>query len=154
MVVFMNTIPSSHYRIVGYLLWLFGFMGAHRFYFGKRKTALLMAILSLCGLIPFLGGVPWFLVGLWWLVDLFLIGSMDRVAQERFAAGPLNYTLAWILVSFLGWCGVHRFYQGKIFTGLIYLCTGGLLGVGWMYDFWTLNQQVHDVNVDLSQTTR
>jgi TM2 domain-containing membrane protein YozV len=147
----MNTIPSSHYRIVGYLLWLFGFTGAHRFYFGKRKTAFCMALLSLGGLIPILGYIPWFMVGAWWLIDLFLIGKMDRVAQERFAAGPVNYTVAWILVSFLGIFGVHRFYQGKIFTGLLYLCTAGLLGVGWLYDFWTLNQQVHEVNLSRVQ---
>ena len=26
---------DTHFKTIGYLLWLFGFTGAHRFYFGK-----------------------------------------------------------------------------------------------------------------------
>jgi TM2 domain-containing membrane protein YozV len=37
---------------------------------------------------------------------------------------------------------VHRFYLGKWVTGLVWLLTGGLLGVGWIYDFFTLNEQL------------
>lgn len=38
--------------------------------------------------------------------------------------------------------GVHRMYQGKWITGIIYLFTGGLFLVGVLYDFWTLNTQI------------
>lgn len=41
---------------------------------------------------------------------------------------------ALILCVFLGWLGAHRFYEGKIITGLLYLCTGGLFGIGWIVD--------------------
>ena len=62
----------------------------------------------------FTGGL--LLVG--WIIDLFLIPSMDREADFRFQAGYLDYTIAWILLTFLGVFGIHRFYMGKWVTGL------------------------------------
>ena len=50
--------------------------------------------------------------------------------------------MAWLLLTFLGVLGVHRMYQGKWITGVIYLFTGGLFVVGVLYDFWTLNTQI------------
>ena len=124
---------DTHSKAIGYIVWLFGFFGAHRFYYGKRKT-----------------GTLWFftlgLAGIGWIIDLFLIPSMDRAASRRFQSGPIDYNLAWILLTFLGVFGVHRFYLDKWVTGVIYLLTGGLLGIGWLYDLWTLNQQVSDAN--------
>jgi hypothetical protein len=38
--------------------------------------------------------------------------------------------------------------MGKIFTGLLYLCTGGLFMIGVLYDFLTLNEQISDRNSD------
>ena len=124
---------KTHSKTVGYLLWIFGFTGAHRFYYGKP-----------------ISGTIWFftagLLGVGWLIDLFLIPGMDRQADARFAAGRYDYSVAWILQTFLGVLGIHRFYQGKIITGLIWLLTGGLFLVGWLYDYWTLNQQVDKLN--------
>lgn len=128
-----TSLPSTHNKLVGYLLWLFGFTGAHRFYFGKPKTG----ILWFCT-----GGL--FLVG--WIVDLFLIPSMDREADTRFVPGRVEYSLAWILLTFLGVFGVHRFYLGKWVTGLLYLVTGGGFLIGIVYDFCTLNSQISEVN--------
>ncbi|MFT7632616.1 MAG: TM2 domain-containing membrane protein YozV [Mariniblastus sp.] len=125
---------DTHSMTIGYLLWFVGFTGAHRFYFGRPFTGLL-----------------WFLTfglfGIGWLVDLFLIPSMDRDADTRFRSGTVDFNLAWILFVFLGWTGVHRFYQAKIFTGLAYLLTGGLFGIGLVYDAFTLNEQVSDSNI-------
>lgn len=39
-----------------------------------------------------------------------------------------------ILCLLFGIFGAHRFYEGKIFTGLLYLCTCGLFGIGWLVD--------------------
>ncbi len=42
--------------------------------------------------------------------------------------------VALLLCIFLGYFGVHQFYVGKIGKGLLYLFTGGLLGIGWIVD--------------------
>ena len=124
---------DTHSKLIGYLLWLFGFTGAHRFYYGKPVT-----------------GTLWFftlgLLGIGWLIDLFLIPSMDRQADLRYRAGRIDYNLAWILLTFLGLFGVHRMYMGKWITGVLYLFTGGLFLVGYLYDYWTLNNQVTEIN--------
>ncbi len=128
-----DTNLKTHSKAIGYLLWIFGFTGAHRFYFGKPVS-----------------GIIWFftagLLGVGWLIDLFLIPGMDRQADARFTFGRIDYSLSWILLTFLGVFGIHRFYMGKWGTGLIYLFTGGLFLVGWLYDFCTLNAQVDEIN--------
>ncbi len=45
-----------------------------------------------------------------------------------------------------GFTGAHRFYYGKPVTGTIWFFTLGLLGVGYLYDYWTLNDQITVVN--------
>jgi TM2 domain-containing membrane protein YozV len=126
-------VADTHLKSIGYILWIFGFTGAHRFYYGKT-----------------ISGTLWFftagLFGIGWLIDLFLIPGMDRKASYRFRPGPIDYNLAWILLTFLGWAGIHRFYMGKILTGVIYLCTVGLFGLGILYDLLTLNDQVSERN--------
>ncbi len=82
------------------------------------------------------------MLGIGWLIDLFLIPSMDRQADLRFRAGPINYSVAWLLLTFLGLFGIHRMYMGKWFTGILYLLTLGLAGIGYLYDYWTLNDQI------------
>ncbi len=120
---------DTHSKLVGYALWIFGFTGSHRFYYGKPVT-----------------GTIWFftlgLLGIGWLIDLFLIPSMDRQADIRFRPGPINYSMAWVLLTFLGLFGIHRMYMGKWITGLLYLVTLGLFGIGYLYDYWTLNDQI------------
>jgi len=129
----MDHSSDTHLKTVGYILWLFGFTGSHRFYYGK----------------PVSGTIWFFTFGLLligWIIDLFLIPSMDRQADFRFHSGPLDYTVAWILLTFLGLFGIHRFYMGKWFTGIVYLLTGGIFGLGYLYDLWTLNNQVSLIN--------
>ena len=124
---------NTHSKLIGYLLWIFGFMGAHRFYYGKPISATIYF---------FTFGI----LGVGWVIDLFLIPAMDEDADMRFTEGPLDYNLAWIFLVFLGLFGVHRFYMGKWITGALYLISGGLFGIGYLYDYWMMNEQLSMVN--------
>ena len=42
--------------------------------------------------------------------------------------------------------GFHRFYMGDILWGLLYVLSGGLLGLGLIYDALTLNDQISKRN--------
>ena len=55
--------------------------------------------------------------------------------------------LLWVGSLFIP--GLHRFYLGKIGTGLMYLFTGGLFGLGTIYDAITMPTQVRDANLKL-----
>jgi TM2 domain-containing membrane protein YozV len=123
----------THSLFVGYFLWVFGFLGAHRFYYGKQLSGTLYF---------FTFGL--FLIG--WLVDLFLMPSLNRQAEIRFNSGEIDFNVAWILLTFLGLFGIHRMYMGKWLTGVVFLLTFGLLGIGYIYDFWTLNDQISLIN--------
>ena len=83
-------------------------MGAHRFDDGKT-----------------LSGTLWFLtlglLGIGWLIDLFLIPGMYRRAERRFTPGVKDDDLIWLL-------------------------TGGLFLIGFLDDDWTLNEQIETVN--------
>ena len=62
----MHPSNDTHSKAIGYILWIFGFFGAHRFYYGKPVT-----------------GTIWFftlgLLFVGWIIDLFLIPGMDDI---------------------------------------------------------------------------
>ena len=129
----MAMTDDTHSKLIGYILWIFGFMGSHRFYYGR----------------PITGTIWFFTLGLLfigWIVDLFLIPGMDREADFRYVTGDKNYNVSWILLTFLGIFGAHRFYLGKWLTGLLWFFTGGLFLLGYLYDYLTLNEQIDEVN--------
>ena len=126
---------DTHSLGVGYLLWIFGFLGSHRFYYGK----------------PISGTIYFFTLGLLfigWIIDLFLMPRLERSAERRYDEGEVSYTLAWVFLTFLGIFGIHRFYLGKYLTGILYMFTGGLFLLGVLYDYWTLNEQISAENYE------
>ena len=69
---------NTHSKVVGYILWIFGFTGSHRFYYGKP-----------------ISGTIWFftlgLLGIGWLIDLFLNSQISEInhAKLRAATPPV-----------------------------------------------------------------
>ena len=49
-----------------------------------------------------------------------------------------NKWVAFFLCLFLGYIGIHKFYEGKIGMGILYMFTGGLFGIGWFVDIIVL----------------
>ena len=129
----MEINKPTHSIPLGYILWMFGFTGSHRFYYGKTFT----------------GIIYYFTFGLFfigWIIDLFLIPKMEQDSQRKYSPGKYDYNIAWLLLTFLGLFGVHRFYLGKWITGCIWLCTGGFFLLGYLYDFINLNEMVSERN--------
>ena len=125
---------ETHSTAVGYVLWFFtGLLGGHRFFYGKP-----------------ISGIIWFLTagvfGIGWIVDAFLIPSMNDETRRCYQSGPIDYNLAWVFLMLLGVLGIHRFYQGKFLTGILFALTGGLFLIGLVYDALTLNEQISESN--------
>ena len=55
-----------------------------------------------------------------------------RYGRER------NKWVAFLLCLFLGGIGAHKFYEGKVGMGILYIFTGGLFFIGWLIDLIAL----------------
>ena len=58
----------------------------------------------------------------------------DERLYDEPDASSRSRLIALLLCIFLGYFGVHRFYVGKIATGVLWLLTGGLFGIGYIVD--------------------
>lgn len=55
--------------------------------------------------------------------------------REQCAHGPHEEQVGrFFVMSLLGALGVHKFYEGKVGMGILYLFTVGLFGIGWVID--------------------
>ena len=124
---------STKSRLALSLLTFFlGVFGVHRFYTGKIGTGLAFL---------FTGGF----LGIGYIYDLVVIlcgryvdseGKIVRnwINHDTTKASKKSRLVATLLAFFLGVLGIHRFYTGKIKTGVLYLLTGGILGIGYLRD--------------------
>lgn len=58
----------------------------------------------------------------------------DYVAPEV-PVETKDWMTTFLLCLFCGWACVHRYYVGKIGTGILYTLTAGLFGIGYLVDF-------------------
>lgn len=61
-------------------------------------------------------------------------------------SGPAAFVL-W-LCCLIGLCGLHRFYLGRFWTGLLWLFTFGLLGIGQLIDLFLLPSMLRQSNLE------
>lgn len=66
--------------------------------------------------------------------------------RPMYVKPQVSVGVAYVLWLLLGLIGAHYFYMGKVGIGVLYLLTGGLLGLGWLLDLFTLKGQVERVN--------
>lgn len=78
---------------------------------------------------------------------------MEFKEKNQITPSPKSKLIALCLCFFLGGLGVHRFYVGKIGTGILYLLTGGLFFIGIIIDLVNIlsnkfkDQQGHPVSL-------
>jgi TM2 domain-containing membrane protein YozV len=75
---------------IAYLLWFFlGYLGVHRFYLGRTGSGIAMAIISVISWITVFVGIGFIglaVIGVWWLVDAFLIPGIATRANQELAS--------------------------------------------------------------------
>jgi TM2 domain-containing membrane protein YozV len=71
---------------------------------------------------------------------------MSSNLPARVQEKSVGLALVLWLAGFFVLCGLHRFYTGRWISGLIWLFTGGLCGVGQVIDLFFLPRMVEDHN--------
>lgn len=62
------------------------------------------------------------------------VNTNQNTVGGAFGGRPKNKWVAFFLCLFLGYFGAHKFYEGKVGMGIIYLFTGGLFVIGAIID--------------------
>lgn len=74
--------------------------------------------------------------------------NVNAVNHNVNASGKLrNKWVAFFLCLFFGELGVHKFYEGKVGMGFLYMFTLGLFGIGWLVDLIVLLCKPNPYNV-------
>ena len=61
--------------------------------------------------------------------------------------------LLWLL-CLIGVCGIHRLYNGRIITGVIWLLTGGLFLIGQIIDLFLIPGMAERANAEFARDVR
>ncbi|XP_002740495.1 uncharacterized protein LOC100375740 [Saccoglossus kowalevskii] len=112
-----------------------GWLGLHHFYLDRVGF----------GLVYFF---TFGLCGFGWLVDLLRMPCLVDDTNRRIARPDNKKSLcdAYVLWFPFGIFGFHHFYLNRPCYGLLYFCTLGLFGIGWLIDFCRLPSLVKDIN--------
>jgi TM2 domain-containing membrane protein YozV len=60
---------------------------------------------------------------------------VDRPVVVQPSVSEKSWIATLLLCLLFGGLGIHRFYVGKAGTGILFLLTGGFVGIGWLVDF-------------------
>lgn len=66
------------------------------------------------------------------------VNQNNNMNRGGYGGRMKNKWIAFFLCLFLGGIGAHKFYEGKVGMGILYLLTVGLFGIGWIIDFFIL----------------
>ncbi len=69
---------------------------------------------------------------------MYVQPQQQVVVQNTQNGKPKNKTVALLLCLFLGFYGAHKFYEGNIGMGIVYLFTAGLFLIGWIIDIFII----------------
>ena len=64
--------------------------------------------------------------------------NRNTTIPGMYGGRPNNKWLSLVLCLLRGFFGAHKFYEGRVGMGILYLFTGGLLGIGWLINCITL----------------
>ena len=146
----INRKQNEDRLVAMFLCFFLGALGIHRFYLGKTKSAILQLIT--------LGGL-----GIWALIDLILLitnklkinetkRDIQEIGQDT-EISDKNWFITFVLCLIFGILGIHRFYLGKIKSGIIQLFTLGGLGIWALIDLFEIaTHQFTDSNKKLIVT--
>lgn len=105
----------------------------------KTYRISLIAILCILAVVWIIPGIRKFfpLALVFGLIALSFLRTSDRrsMTQRRsYNYSPKSRLTALLLCVFLGELGIHYFYVGRVFMGLLYMFTLGFFGIGWIID--------------------
>ena len=63
-----------------------------------------------------------------------IVNTNNNTNTAGAAGNPKNKWVAFVLCLLLGFVGAHKFYDGKVGMGILYIFTFGLFGIGWLID--------------------
>ncbi len=81
--------------------------------------------------------------GIGWIIDIFRLKSLVKktnksINNKNTPPKKMDIAYAMGMFPFTGMLGVHHFYLGNMFFGITYACTLGLLGIGYLVDWFRM----------------